>query len=105
MNFNPEIFICGVFLFLSSILFWLASTTIVNLERRDRSATFTIFILISVSALFGFFFLGRPIGSHPRFQLFGRLFFSGHFRTHPDSLRLVFYRSLVLGFFKGKKNL
>ncbi|EKP13291.1 hypothetical protein [Leptospira borgpetersenii] len=55
MNFNPEIFICGVFLFLSSILFWLASTTIVNLERRDRSTTFTIFILISVSALFGFF--------------------------------------------------
>ncbi|RHX96421.1 ATP-binding protein [Leptospira yasudae] len=55
MNPNPEIFICSVFLFLSSILFWLASTTIVNLERRDRSATFTIVILLSVSALFGFF--------------------------------------------------
>lgn len=55
LNPNPEIFICSVFLFLSSILFWLASTTIVNLERRDRSATFTIVILLSVSALFGFF--------------------------------------------------
>lgn len=55
LNPNPEIFICSVFLFLSSILFWLASTTFVNLERRDRSATFTIVILLSVSALFGFF--------------------------------------------------
>ncbi|AYV55766.1 ATP-binding protein [Leptospira kmetyi] len=55
MNLNPEIFICSVFLFLSSILLWLASTTIVNLERRERAATFTIWILISVSALFGFF--------------------------------------------------
>ncbi|EMY13209.1 hypothetical protein LEP1GSC043_0768 [Leptospira weilii str. Ecochallenge] len=55
MNFNPEILICSVFLFLSSVLFWLASTTIVNLEKRDGSTTFTIVILISVSALFGFF--------------------------------------------------
>ncbi|EMJ48852.1 ATP-binding protein [Leptospira santarosai] len=55
MNFNPEILICSVFLFLSSVLFWLASTTIVNLERKDRSATFTIFILLSAAVLFGFF--------------------------------------------------
>ncbi|TGL93266.1 ATP-binding protein [Leptospira barantonii] len=55
MNLNPEIFICSVFLFLSSILLWLASTTLVNLERRDRAATFTICILISASTLFGFF--------------------------------------------------
>ncbi|EMY76978.1 putative membrane protein [Leptospira weilii serovar Ranarum str. ICFT] len=55
LNFNPEIFICSVFLFLSSILFWLASTTIINLEKQDRSATFTIVIVIVVSALFGFF--------------------------------------------------
>ncbi|WP_061248963.1 ATP-binding protein [Leptospira alstonii] len=57
MNLKPEIFICSVFLFLSSVLFWLASITIVNLERRDRSATFTILILIIASFLFGFFSL------------------------------------------------
>lgn len=55
MNLNSEIFICSIFLFLSSLLLWLSSTTYVNLEKRDRSATFTICILISASALFGFF--------------------------------------------------
>ncbi|UOG57015.1 ATP-binding protein [Leptospira noguchii] len=55
MNFNLEILICSVFFYLSSILLWLASTTIVNLEKRNWPATFTITILIVVSMLFGFF--------------------------------------------------
>ncbi|EMS84520.1 hypothetical protein LEP1GSC073_4021 [Leptospira noguchii str. Cascata] len=55
LNFNLEILICSVFFYLSSILFWLASTTIVNLEKRNWPATFTIMILIVVSMLFGFF--------------------------------------------------
>ncbi|XDD50041.1 ATP-binding protein [Leptospira sp. WS92.C1] len=52
---EPEIFICSLFLFLSSVLLWLGSTTIVNLEKKDRSATFTITILTLASVLFGFF--------------------------------------------------
>lgn len=55
LNFNLEILICSVFFYLSSILLWLASTTIVNLEKRNWPATFTITILIVVSMLFGFF--------------------------------------------------
>ncbi|MBM9500807.1 sensor histidine kinase [Leptospira sp. 201903071] len=79
MNLDPEIFICSIFLFLSSVLLWLASTTYVNLEKRDRSATFTISILISASILFGFFsWIGEfglfEVSGYPAFYFFPGIF-------------------------------
>ncbi len=103
LNFNLEILICSVFFYLSSILFWLASTTIVNLEKRNWPATFTITILIVVSVLFGFFFLDRRIWNFKDFELSCNIFFSRNFRIDSDSFRLVFYSRLVLGFFKTRR--
>ncbi|AOP35598.1 histidine kinase [Leptospira tipperaryensis] len=79
MNLDPEIFICSIFLFLSSLLLWLSSTTYVNLEKRDRSATFTISILISASLLFGFFsWIGEfglfEVSSYPAVYFFPGIF-------------------------------
>ncbi|TGM53460.1 ATP-binding protein [Leptospira adleri] len=79
MNLEPEIFICSLFLFQSSLLLWLSSTTYVNLEKRDRSATFTIGILISASFLFGFFsWIGKfglfEVSGYPAVYFFPGIF-------------------------------
>ncbi|EMJ57708.1 hypothetical protein LEP1GSC013_0367 [Leptospira interrogans serovar Valbuzzi str. Duyster] len=102
MNFNLEILICSVFFYLSSILFWLASTTIVNLEKRNLPATFTITLLIVVSMLFGFFSWIGESGILKILNYPAVYFFSGNFRIDSNSFRLAFYKRLVLRFFKSK---
>ncbi|MDV6236158.1 ATP-binding protein [Leptospira ellisii] len=79
MNLTPEILICSLFLFLSSVLLWLGATTAVNLERRDAAATFTISILAASSVLFGFLsWIGR-IGLFEVSSLPAVYFFPGIF--------------------------
>ncbi|TGK35980.1 ATP-binding protein [Leptospira gomenensis] len=79
MNLTPEILICSLFLFLSSVLLWLGATTAVNLERRDGSATFAISILGVSSLLFGFLaWIGR-IGLFAISALPALYFFPGIF--------------------------
>ncbi|TGN02889.1 sensor histidine kinase [Leptospira dzoumogneensis] len=54
MTTDLEIFICSVFIFLSTNLFWLGSTTGTNLERKNAASYFSIFTLIVSSLLFSF---------------------------------------------------
>lgn len=103
LNLNPEIFICSVFLFLSSILLWLASTTVVNLERRDRAATFTICILIAVSALFGFFSWIGESGLVRVSNLSAIFFFPGIFGLILIPFGWFFIVVWFLGFLREKR--
>ncbi|PJZ64991.1 hypothetical protein CH371_15945 [Leptospira wolffii] len=52
---SPEPVICSLFLFLSGVLFWLASTTVINLEKKNLYAYFSIGVLTLTSLLFAFF--------------------------------------------------
>ncbi|PJZ27495.1 ATP-binding protein [Leptospira hartskeerlii] len=54
MKIDLEILICSVFIFLSTNLFWLGSTTGTNLEKKNAAAYFSIFTLIVSSLLFSF---------------------------------------------------
>ncbi|WP_367897984.1 ATP-binding protein [Leptospira sp. WS58.C1] len=54
MTIDLEILICSVFIFLSTNLFWLGSTTGTNLEKKNAAAYFSIFTLIVSSLLFSF---------------------------------------------------
>ncbi|TGM90198.1 ATP-binding protein [Leptospira licerasiae] len=54
MTKDLEILICSVFIFLSTNLFWLGSTTGTNLEKKNSAAYFSIFTLIVSSLLFSF---------------------------------------------------
>ncbi|TGM15570.1 ATP-binding protein [Leptospira selangorensis] len=55
MTIDLEIIICSVFIFLSTNLFWLGSTTGTNLEKKNAAAYFSIFTLLVSSLLFSFF--------------------------------------------------
>ncbi|PJZ78490.1 ATP-binding protein [Leptospira neocaledonica] len=54
MTTDLEILICSVFIFLSTNLFWLGSTTGTNLEKKNAAAYFSIFTLVVSSLLFSF---------------------------------------------------
>ncbi|TGK37660.1 sensor histidine kinase [Leptospira andrefontaineae] len=54
MTIDLEILICSIFIFLSTNLFWLGSTTGTNLEKKNAAAYFSIFTLIVSSLLFSF---------------------------------------------------
>lgn len=54
MTIDLEILICSIFIFLSTNLFWLGSTTATNLEKKNAAAYFSIFTLIVSSLLFSF---------------------------------------------------
>ncbi len=104
LNFNLEILICSVFFYLSSILFWLASTTIVNLEKRNLPATFTITLLIVVSMLFGFFSWIGESGILKILNYPAVYFFPGIFGLILIPFGWLFINVWFLGFLKVKQN-
>lgn len=104
LNFNLEILICSVFFYLSSILFWLASTTIVNLEKRNWPATFTITILIVVSVLFGFFSWIGESGILKILNYPAIYFFPGIFGLILIPFGWFFIVVWFLGFLKAEEN-